>query len=78
MQRVPESSKRIDYQKVRDALQWTTFAVGISAFTFQCTVLYPWHEKLEHKFEDLEKRFETIENRINLLEFNTMWIPYKK
>ena len=30
------------------------FAVGVSAFTFQLTVLYPWHNRLDNQFNNLK------------------------
>ncbi|ORY41346.1 hypothetical protein BCR33DRAFT_718961 [Rhizoclosmatium globosum] len=61
---------------VRRFLPYVTFVVGISALTFQMTVLYPWHHQLERDFKHLEEvqrrteeeHFEKKMARISKLE----------
>ncbi|KAJ3030231.1 UNVERIFIED_CONTAM: S-adenosyl-L-methionine-dependent tRNA 4-demethylwyosine synthase [Siphonaria sp. JEL0065] len=39
---------------LRQWLPYVTLAVGVSALTFQATVLYPWHHLLEDEFKQME------------------------
>ena len=49
------------------ALPYVNLAIASSALTFQVTVLYPWHEKLEEDFHDLRKAHED-----QLLHFHSL------
>ena len=49
------------------ALPYVNLAIANSALTFQVTVLYPWHEKLEEDFHDLRKAHED-----QLLHFHSL------
>ncbi|KAI9327980.1 hypothetical protein BDR26DRAFT_874642 [Obelidium mucronatum] len=58
---------------LRQWLPYVTLAVGVSALTFQATVLYPWHHLLEDEFKQLEatllkreeERFNRLERRLD-------------
>lgn len=39
---------------VRRWLPYVNFAVAASALIFQTTVLYPWHEELDHAFKKMK------------------------
>ena len=39
--------------RINKILPMCNFIVTSMAFTFQTTVLYPWHNKLEHKIDSL-------------------------
>jgi len=37
-------------------------AVGVSAFTFQVKILYPWHKEISHDLNRVEQKLDNIEN----------------
>lgn len=46
-----------------------SLAVGITALTFQVTVLYPWHKELSQDIKDLSKKIDELnkESKIRLI-----------
>ena len=45
-------------QKFYTNLPFINFCIGISAFTFQLTVLNPWHSTISSQFDQLHKQIQ--------------------
>jgi hypothetical protein len=54
------------------ALPYVNLAIASSALTFQVTVLYPWHEKLEADFKALQSSHEEQLRRFHALKLERL------
>lgn len=44
---------------IKKYLPAISFVIGVAALTFQTTVLYPWHNDLDKRFQELKELKET-------------------
>ena len=44
-------------------LPFLNLLIATSALTFQLTVLYPWHKKLNNQLDDINKKLDYINKK---------------
>lgn len=54
--------------KFRNILPLLNFIATITVFTFQLTILYPWHYKLSKQIKELNEKIDKYTNASEVLQ----------